>query len=73
MTANKWYHFRMINTVMNYLLFWVGNNSVAEMFDIYVMGRDDVYFNESRPRNIASYPYKNRTIQIPPGMFVHII
>ena len=70
MESNKWYQLRMVNTVMNYLLFWVRDDNVTQNCNVYVMGRDGVYFNETRPRNIQNPPYRNRTIVIPPCLSI---
>ena len=72
MTTDKWYHFRVVNTVMNYLLFWVKDEIVTQNCNIFVMRRD-IVFNETRPRNINEWPYRNKTIVIPPGFAITFV
>eukprot|EP01084_Bolivina_argentea_P251692 422224_1 len=63
--ASNWYHFRIVNTVMNYLLFWVANETTFKNCEFKVMGRDGVYFK--KPRDLYKVPYVNRKVVIQPG------
>eukprot|EP01084_Bolivina_argentea_P251693 422225_1 len=64
--ASNWYHFRIVNTVMNYLLFWVANDTTAINCDFEVMGQDGIYF-QNGSRNLFYSPYIDRKIILPPG------
>ena len=71
MTSNKWYQFRIVNTVMNYLLFWARDQNVTDNCQIYVMGRDGIYF-ESGPRDLYEGPYQYQSVVIPPGLLYQL-
>eukprot|EP01084_Bolivina_argentea_P106786 191010_1 len=67
LNAGEWYHFRMVNTVMNYLLFWLKNETrIKPNCNFLVMGQDGIYF-EKGPRDLYSSPYIDRKVVLPPG------
>eukprot|EP01084_Bolivina_argentea_P060874 111206_1 len=65
--SDRWYHFRIINTFMDYL-FWYYPDIMEDICQVYVMGQDGIYFDDG-PRDLLDPKsgYVNNTVILQPG------